>query len=188
MNDMSRTATLLAISAALLTTACGSAAAQQPVQLPDTAPLAMPAAPSHIVVPAAPEPPPAPVVDTPASQVALPPAAGGGVRPQVTPPPRPVAPPATPPSTPQTTAPAAPAPLPAAPNQGELEQQARALVQSADQTLDKIDYKALSMDGRAQYDTAKRFLTQAGDALKARNIVYAWQLANKANTIATLLK
>lgn len=184
---MGRSATLLAISAALLTAACGTAAAQQQVQLPDTAPLAMPAAPSHVVVPAAPEPPPPPVIDAPAPSAALP-ATSGGAATRTPPPPKPATPPTTPPSTPQTAPPAAPASLPAAPNQGELEQQARALVLSADQTLDKIDPKALSADGRAQYDTAKRFLTQAGDALKARNIVYAWQLANKANTIATLLK
>jgi hypothetical protein len=82
----------------------------------------------------------------------------------------------------------APTPLQAAPNQGELEHQARTLKESAEKALDGIDYKALGVEARAQYDTAKRFLKQADDALKAKNIVYAWQLADKANTIATLLK
>ncbi len=185
---MSRSATLLAISAALLSAACGTAAAQQQVQLPATGPLAMPAAPSHIVVPAAPEPAPAPVVEPLPSQINPPAITAGGSRPKTDPPPVRPAPPTPPPATPPATAPATPTPLPAAPNQGELEQQARALKDSADQTLDKIDYKALSTDGRSQFDTAKRFLKQADDALKAKNIVYAWQLANKANTIATLLK
>ena len=184
---MSRSAALFALYAALLSAACGTAAAQQ-VQLPTSGPLAIPAAPSHVVVPAAPEPSPAPVVETPAMQPTSPVNTGGNTtRPRTeAPPPRPVAPP--PPTSQPTTAPATPTPLPAAPNQGELEQQARSLWSSADQTLDKIDYKALNEGGQKQYDTAKRFLKQADDALKARNIVYAWQLANKANTIATLLK
>jgi hypothetical protein len=185
---MGRLATLLALSAAALSAACGGSAQAQ-VMMPDATPLAVPAAPSHIVVPAAPEPAPAPVVETPAQQ-ANPPAGttGGATRPKTDPPPvKPVAPPPQP-STPQTQAPPTPTPLPAAPNQGELEQQARALKDAADQALDKIDYRGLSADGKAQWDTAKRFLKQADDALKARNIVYAWQLANKANTIATLLK
>ena len=185
---MSRFAPLLAVSAAaLLASACASAQAQQQVMLPDTAPLTVPAAPSHVVVPAAPEPLPAPVVETPAPQTNPPAAIGGAARPRQDPPPRPAAPPTPQPAAPQP-APAAPTPLEATPNQGALELRARELKDSAERALEKIDYKALGADGRAQYDTAKRFLKQADDALKAKNIVYAWQLADKANTIATLLR
>jgi len=158
------------------------------VQMPDQVPLAMPAAPPHVVVPAPPEPPPAAAVETPAPQTNPPAVSGGGPpRTRTEPPPaRPAPPPATPPVTPAATP--TPTPLEAAPNQGELEQRARALVASAERTMETIDYKALGPDGRAQYDTAKRFIKQADEALKAKNIVYAWQLADKANTIATLLK
>lgn len=184
---MRRSALLLAVCAALASAACGGAAAQ--VILPSSGPLAVPPAPSHVVVPAEPEPTPVPVIETPTTQSLTPVTSGAGnARTREVPPPRPTAPPAQPPATQPATPPTTPTPLPAAPNQGELEQQARSLVASADQTLDKIDYKALNADGRAQFDTAKRFVKQADDALKARNIVYAWQLANKANTIATMLK
>ena len=84
--------------------------------------------------------------------------------------------------------PATPTPLEAAPNQNELEQKATGLISSAERALEKIDAKTLSPDARAQYDTAKRFIVQAKTALTAKNVVYAWQLADKANTIATLLK
>ena len=181
---MNRSVCLAAISATLLTVACGTAAA--PVQLPDTAPLAMPAAPSHVVVPAAPEPPPAPVVEAPPPVVTPPVTSGVNTRPRSeTPPARPTPP--VQPSAPPTPA-ATPTPLEASPNQGVLEQRARELRDAAEHTLERIDARTLSADGRAQYDTAKRFLKQADDALKAKNIVYAWQLADKANTIATLLK
>ena len=85
-------------------------------------------------------------------------------------------------------APAAPTPLEASPNQIELEQKATGLIGTAEKALERIDPKALNADARAQYDTAKRFIVQAKSALTAKNIVYAWQLADKANTIATLLK
>lgn len=183
---MRRLATLFALSATtLVSIACAGAKAQ--VQVPEQVPLAMPAAPTHVVVPAPPEPPPA-VVETPAPQINPPAASGGGPpRTRTEPPPaRPAPPPATPPTTP--TPATVPTPLEAAPNQGELEQRARGLIASAERAMEKIDPKALGPDGRAQYDTAKRFIKQADEALKAKNIVYAWQLADKANTIATLLK
>ena len=173
-------------AAALVAAACGGAKAQ--VLMPDAVPLAMPAAPSRVVVPAAPQPPP--TATEPPVQAANPPATapGSAARPiRDTPPPRPVTPPTAPPTTPPVAA-AVPTPLETTPNPGELEQRARALVSSAKITLEKIDYKALSTDGQAQYNTAKRFLEQADDALKAKNVVYAWQLADKANTIATLLR
>ena len=181
------TALLAVVTAASIAAACGSAKAQ--VLMPDAAPLAMPAAPPHVVVPAPPEMAQISAVETPAqTTTTLPAPTGGATRPRTEPAQRATPPPATPPSAPPAPAPSAPTPLQAAPNQGELEQQARALKDAADKALERIDYKALGADARAQYDTAKRFLKQADDALKAKNIVYAWQLADKANTIATLLR
>ncbi len=183
---MRRLPILLALgAAALLAGGCG---AKAQVLMPDSVPLAIPAAPMHVVVPAAPEPPPLPIVETQVQTT--PPAAlnNNSTRGRTDPPAsRPAATPAPAPVTP-APAPATPTPLEASAKQGELEQNARTLRDSAERALDKIDYKSLSGDGKAQYDTAKRFLKQADDALKAKNVVYAWQLADKANTIATLLK
>jgi hypothetical protein len=38
-----------------------------------------------------------------------------------------------------------------------------------------------------QYDTAKRFIQQADDAMKAKNLVFARNLADKAAAIAAQL-
>jgi len=53
--------------------------------------------------------------------------------------------------------------------------------------LNRIDYRTLNADARMQYDTAKRFIQQADDAMKAKNIVYARSLADKAAAIAAQL-
>ena len=46
---------------------------------------------------------------------------------------------------------------------------------------------SLAGNFRSQFDTARRFIQQADDALKARNIVFAGKLADKAATIAAVL-
>ena len=38
----------------------------------------------------------------------------------------------------------------------------------------------LTSDGRTQFDAARRFVQQSEDALKARNLLYAGKLADKA--------
>lgn len=185
---MGRSASLgLFCATALLTAAC-SAKAQ--VAMPDNAPLAVPPAPVRLIVPAAPDAPRVPVPDlTPTSTTPTTPT--NTARPRAEAPPvRPTPPPATPPaaSPAMPPVPVAPTPLEATPNPNEFERKARDLVTSANALLEKIDYKGLGADGRVQYDTAKRFLQQADAAIKVKNLVYAWQLADKANTIATLLK
>jgi hypothetical protein len=57
----------------------------------------------------------------------------------------------------------------------------------AGQLLDGINYRALNADAQGQYDTAKRFMAQADEALRARNFVFATSLAGKAETIARQL-
>ena len=81
-----------------------------------------------------------------------------------------------PPRTLQTTA-----------NAGPAEQRIRALLANASRDLGRIDYRALSADAQAQYDIAKRFTEQADEALKAKNIVFAEQLADKAAGLAAQL-
>jgi hypothetical protein len=53
--------------------------------------------------------------------------------------------------------------------------------------LNKIDYRALNTDARTQYDTAKRFIEQAEDAIRMKNLPFAKSLAEKAATLAVQL-
>jgi hypothetical protein len=50
-----------------------------------------------------------------------------------------------------------------------------------------VDYRALNADARIQYDQAKRFVRQADDAIRTKNLVFAKNLAEKAATIAAQL-
>jgi outer membrane biosynthesis protein TonB len=85
-----------------------------------------------------------------------------------------------------------PAPVPAPPlqttaNVTEVEKTIRARMTQARRDLDSIEARALNPERRTQYDTAKRFLQQAEDALKVKNLVFAEQLADKAVTLAAAL-
>jgi hypothetical protein len=57
----------------------------------------------------------------------------------------------------------------------------------AAKNLNHVDYVALSADAKAQYDTAKRFMVLANEAMKDRNFVFARTLADKAAVIAGVL-
>ena len=50
-----------------------------------------------------------------------------------------------------------------------------------------MHYAALDADGRAQYDTARRFMHQAEEAMKSGNLAFAGKLADKAATMALVL-
>lgn len=63
----------------------------------------------------------------------------------------------------------------------------RELMARASRDLARLNPATLNADGRGQADAARRFLQQAEDALKARNVVYAGKLADKAATIAAVL-
>jgi len=95
-------------------------------------------------------------------------------------PPRPVdEPPKTaPPTTLQTTP---------TQREGEVERRVRILIAQAQNDLNRVNYQALNVDARNQYDTAKRFATQAEEALRARNLVFASNLADKAAALAAQL-
>jgi len=71
--------------------------------------------------------------------------------------------------------------------EGDMERQIRATVQRANADLNRIDYRALNKDARIQYDTAKRFIRQADDAIRAKNLLFAKNLAEKAATLAAQL-
>ena len=179
---------LSAISLSLFLTGCAHAQAKA---TPDMPGLQMPAPPPRDVEPAG--------TDAPAPAL-LPtePARNAPVRPRPTaPPPRseppraepakpeaqPVEPPkAEEPPRPPTTLQTTPATA-----EGEVERAIRGALQRATADLSRVDYRALNRDARTQYDTAKRFVSQADDAIRKKNLVYAKNLAEKAATIAAQL-
>ena len=156
--------------------------------VPDGPPLAMPLPPPRVFVPVEQEEPLAagPVApETPPAEA-----------PQVTPrrPPRRAA--TTPPEEKPEPAPQPPQPAPepqrelraaSTPADAEADKKIRALLSIASKTLGNVDYQKLSVAGREQYDQAKSFGEQAGEALTQRNYVFAETLADKAAKLATEL-
>lgn len=69
----------------------------------------------------------------------------------------------------------------------QADQSVRTLLARAARDLGRVDYATLDADGKAQYDTARRFMQQADDALKVRNVMFAGKLADKAATMAAVL-
>jgi hypothetical protein len=76
---------------------------------------------------------------------------------------------------------------PASGAEAKTEASIRGLLDRAGRDLERVNYAALDNDGRAQYDTARRFRQQAEEALKNRNYVFAGKLADKAATMAAVL-
>jgi hypothetical protein len=172
-------------SLVLLTASLAACAAKAQVRTEVELPLlAPPPPPPRVVADYAPEPEPIPVAP------ALEPA-------------EPVTPPARPPRPEQKPEPAATAPerteavarpqppsLTLTPSPGSESQTAvaiRNLIVRATRDLARVNAASLNNDGRAQYETARRFIEQAEDALRARNIVFAGKLADKAATMAAVL-
>jgi len=164
---------------------------------PDAPPLDMPAPPPREVEPSEPEAPqPVPLVSEPARNApprarpaprepaaprtadAPKPAEPPKVEPPVVEAPKPPEEPARPPSTLQTT----PATL-----EGDVERGIRASLTRANADLNRIDYRMLNADAKTQYDTAKRFIRQADDAIRTKNLVFAKNLADKAAALAAQL-
>jgi hypothetical protein len=120
----------------------------------------------------APEPPPArppaPRVDVPAKPEA----------PRTEPEPEPERPATSPPTLTLKPAPG---------TESKTEGSIRALLSSASRDLSRVNYTSLNSDGRAQYDTARRFMQQAEEAMKAGNLVFAGKLADKSATMASVL-
>lgn len=159
------------------------------------APLDMPQPPPRVVEVHEPEmPPPVPLPEEPVRNTPprtrqtpqAPPAAADA--PKATEPPkaepsvdaaRPADDTARPPTTTLQTTPAQ--------QEGEVERRIRSLLSTALNVLNRINYQALNPDARTQYDTAKRFVSQAEEALHAKNLVFANNLADKAAALANQL-
>ena len=158
---------------------------------PAPVPLAVPSVPPRIVGPVAvPEERPQPVAEAPAA-------------PTQRPAPRPTRGPARPADVAEPVDEAQRAraegaeatPQPAAPllrtretaNDAEAARKVRDVLLRAEQNLAKINYRTLTANGRQQADTARRFITQAGDALEKRQLTFALSLADKAEALSTAL-
>jgi hypothetical protein len=174
------------VAIVLLTASLGACAAKAQVRSEAPLPLLDPPPPPPRVI-ASYEPEPAPIAVTPAVEPATP------VRPPARParPEQKVEPAATTPDPAESAArPAAGASLTLSPTPGSESQTAAAirdLLARATRDLARVNTSALTTDTRAQYDTARRFIQQAEDALRARNIVFAGKLADKAATMAAVL-
>lgn len=180
--------------AGLLLSGCTRAQAK----ITPDAPLDVPAPPPRDVEPIESEPPPVvplaqePARNTPARPRPSPPREQPRQEPArveppkpeapTTPPAEPPKPPEEPPKTPATTLQTTP---PTA--EGEMERGVRAAIIKASADLNRVDYRALNSDARTQYDTAKRFIRQAEEAIRAKNLVFAKSVADKAVVLAAQL-
>ena len=82
-----------------------------------------------------------------------------------------------------------PGPLQTTPvaREAQVERNIQDLLTRATANLNRVDYRNLNADARTQYDQAKRFISQAQEALREKNLVFATNLADKANTLAAQL-
>ncbi|HEX6322855.1 MAG TPA: hypothetical protein VFZ36_03945 [Vicinamibacterales bacterium] len=165
---------------ALLTLAlagCAKARAEMPAPVA----LEVPPVPPRVIVPD--------IEEVALSPETADPARAAAPRPDA--PPKPPEKPADPPKTGTQEPPKVEEPprvrQPAMASNEEADRAVRAIMARAQSLLGGVDYRALSAAARQQYDTARRFITQADNALKIRNYVFARNLADKAETLARQL-
>ena len=187
----------VSVSAALalsLLLVSGCAKAQAAKVAPEPPALDVPAPPPRVIVEtveveASPVPAPPEPARRPPARRPDPAATGRGTRPEPradtprtdatpTEAARPAEEAARPPSTLQTTPTGA---------EGDVERSIRLTLNRAAADLNRVDYRALNTDARTQYDTAKRFAQQAEEAVRAKNLVFARNLADKAGALAAQL-
>ena len=72
-------------------------------------------------------------------------------------------------------------------NDVEAAKKVQEVLRRAEQNLAKVNYRGLSANGRKDADTARRFITQAGEALEKRQLVFAASMAEKAEQLSTSL-
>jgi hypothetical protein len=185
-----RSAIAIVAGIGILAGAASGCAKARAATVPDGPPLAMPLPPPRVFAPVDEEVPlvASPVVpETPTAEA-----------PQLSPEPRPPRRAATTPPEREKSDPAPRPPQPApepprelraasAPADAEADKKIRALLQTASRNLDQVDYQKLSVAGKEQYENAKSFGDQAGEALTQRNYVFAETLADKAAKLASEL-
>lgn len=176
---MSRFSSLALLTLALaMGSACVRARAEAP---PVLVPMEVPPVPPRVIVP-----------DIEEIQIApVDPAAAKPAPPRTDPPPKPPEKPAEPPKAgtpePPKVEEAPRVRTPQTANDELAEREVRSIMARAQALLNNVDYRPLSAAARQQYDTARRFITQADAALKIRNYVFARNLADKAETLARQL-
>ena len=190
---LSRTGWPAAVVVSVLSLAGAGCTKKVIAAAPAPVPLAVPSVPPRIVGPVVvPEERPQPVAEAPAAPAQRPPA-----RPPRTRQPDPTT--EVPVEDPQraraegaepAAAPATPAPLlrtRETANDAEAAKKVQEVLRRAEQNLAKVNYRGLSANGRKDADTARRFITQAGDALEKRQLTFAASLADKAEQLSTSL-
>ena len=189
----SRVLLALAVAIGPLISGCLHASARTIV---DSPPLDIPAPPPRIIETVEVTPPaPLSLPEEPQRQPVNPPVA---VAPPARPAPRVEAPPRSdppariePPAEPRVAdeVPRPPPTLQTTPAVAEVEvaRGIRVTIDRAAADLKRVNPAALNGDGRTQYDTARRFIAQAEDALTKRNLVLARSLADKALVVAAQL-
>jgi hypothetical protein len=159
--------------------ACTKVQARTPTPVP---PLDAPDPPSRVIVPVSTDPMPEPVAATP--PVTATPA---------TPRPHDPQPASRPPEKPPaTTTPPAPDPstqpvLQTTSNTEELQRRAEQRLNSAETDLGKLKERDLNPNAKTQYDAVQGLIKSAREAIRAKNYVYAEQVASKAALMASLL-
>ena len=99
-------------------------------------------------------------------------------------PPAPVDPPPTAPQQPSTPA----LRIPESADNSQLQNQIKTQIATARGILDKTDYGPLKQPLKNAYDQAKNFVSEAEAALKTGNLVYAKEVAEKAERLAKELQ
>jgi hypothetical protein len=189
-----------AICLTLMIAGCAKAQAKAvaegpPLQVPEVPPRVLAPVEEEPIAatPVTPEAPPAPAPRTPTPRPVTPPrrpnTATSEPAPRQETPPAEQPAPATPPAA-TTTSPTEPPrelrPALSAADNAE-ERKIRDVLTRAARDLNRVDYRKLTTDGRAQYEQSKRFSDQADQAIKDRNYVFAATLADKAATLAAEL-
>jgi hypothetical protein len=173
------------VAIVLLSASLGACAAKAQVLAEPALPqLDPPPPPPRVVAQYAPEP--EPIAAAPPVEAAVP--AKPAARPS-RPEQRPEPSPATPEPVESIARPPAPA-LTLTPTAGSEAQTVvaiRDLLSRATRDLSRVNTASLNADGKTQYESARRFILQAEDALKTRNVVFAGKLADKAATMAAVL-
>ena len=166
--------------------ACASASAKAPEVRP---PLTVPPPPPRVIepLPSTEAPSLEPVGELPAAPTTPAPRprqqpARDPAKPEAKPESKPETPPET--TIAPTTPPVPPLRTGNAADGPEAVKQVREVVDRTNRMLGTIDYRSLGNERKANYDSAKNFIKQAEEALKAGNSVFAKSLADNAERIA----
>jgi hypothetical protein len=180
---------LLPIFAVAAGAGCALLRADTQPQMPE---LDVPPPPPRVFTAAATESPPGPTTATDAAPADRAPQRPPAARPEPPPEPPKAPPPAraeheSEPEPARPEDPRAGRTLQTPESSAESDRAIRNRLTRASGNLQRVNYQGLSASLKEQYDIAKRFIKQADDALKAKNLVYASTLADKAVEISEVL-